>query len=228
MTHRFLLDYPANPQNDVERLIYDWQSLLTSFYAAGDIDLAAPLMQRLAEEKLEAGFLYFKSFIHEIAERTQLDYQGASRSSMPGRRIYFGHLGGQGWSQGEWIKAGDKWKFDDPSKHHAIFLQFQYSVLDGSLILRLKYETNGYEPQNWVRNNVVPEHLSEYLSRRTSFVSELTNELPPEWNIWEGWNQIAKTEIDVCGASTETGIAVFSERCKQMAVRVDEILTRPS
>lgn len=225
LTHQVLLDYPASKTSDAERLISDWQELIRPFYDHAKLIPEAPVFSMLSGDSLEAGYLYFKELVREVAARSNLDFAGSSRSSMSGRRIYFGSLDSPGWTQGELAPHGDKCGFDASEQHFAIFFQLQYNLIQNTLILRLKYETNPYKPESWVRKNMLPDHLEGYLAAREHFSQLLTNYLPNDWSIHLGWNQLAKTEISLSSMNTAECLSVIVERCQTMAPAVDDALS---
>ena len=91
ITHRELFsDFEIDTSYHLqEKLIADWKSIITLFYAREELAAQASISEMLQDDhELDAGFLYFRKMIHNVMLPAGVWCSGCWRASQQGRKYY--------------------------------------------------------------------------------------------------------------------------------------------
>jgi hypothetical protein len=207
-----------------KQLIIDWLALVEAFYEKEDVALNDVFHEKLSDDSgLDAGFLYFRQAFRQLELPFGLEFENFFRSSQQGRRYYGAVISKKSWHPSEMEKINGAWMLD-PLTNFNIHFEPQYNVLSGTFNCFLHYETNWYEPLEWIRENIPVDQYGAYLKRRSEFSSGLKLMELPGWFFGGGSNQIAKAAFNFSKSTYEDVKKNLELEIWHMSRAIDKLL----
>jgi hypothetical protein len=150
------------------KLITDWLSLVETFDSKSRVSLADRICDKLRDDGLNAGYLYFCNFLKQLKLPTGLEIEDFFNSRIQGQR-YYGAIFFKGtWHPAKMIQSAGEWVLD-PDTMFNIHLEPQFNVSKSEFAIEIHYEVNPYETPGWLKDNIQPGQYTAYLERRGRF-----------------------------------------------------------
>lgn len=223
ITYEDLLKVRYNNDSIITRLLRDFSKILEEFYNCREINPNDNIFKKLySVPEIDGGYLYFKTFINNLALDKSLNIEEFFRGSKTGRKYYGARISKSAWHPSK--MNIDKPEDFVPKENFNIHFEPQYDVLNKKLILYLHYEVNPYQTKNWVEEHIPKTKYDKYLKKRNKVKDKLKNKDLEDLKISGYTNQIAKATIDFQDKNAEELIKSISEFINKVASEINDIL----
>ena len=163
-----LLGKMSGGNEPADKLITDWLSLVNSFHSRSNVSLTDRICNKLSDDGLNAGHLYFCNFLMRLELPPRLGIEAFFTSKIQGQRHYGATLSKGAWYPGEMIQSAGEWILD-PDTMFNIHLEAQFNVSKSIFAMAIHYEVKPYETPGWLKENIQPRQYGAFLERRGRF-----------------------------------------------------------